>query len=75
MTPTRPNIPGLCSGNPEDTPLGEVMQVGEIDVCLVKDHDLAFAQALAEGQGMHRVVLRGFLHHGKGLKKGLQIQA
>lgn len=61
--------------NPKDATSGQVEEIGEVDVSLVEDGNLARLQPSAQGQCSRVVMMGGLLDDGERREEGLQVQS
>jgi len=64
----------LGSGYPEDAPLGQVIQVLEVQISLVKQNDFALFQPRANGPGLFAIMILGRVDDRAGGEEALQVQ-
>src|SRR5208337_1974501 len=65
----------LGASDPKDAPLGQVGEVGEVEVSLVEDNDFTRLNIGTKLAGPAVVVLASGVHDGAARQKGLEIQA
>lgn len=61
--------------NPEDATLAQIEEIGEVDVSLVEDGNLARLQPSTQGQCPRVVMVGGLLYDGERREEGLQVQS
>lgn len=64
----------LGSGHPEDAPITQIEEIGEVDVGLVEDRDLSGLKPGAQRHGAGVVMMGGFFDDRKSRKESLQVQ-
>ena len=64
----------LDARHPEDATQGKVVEMGEVDVGLVKQGNLAFLKVSAEFRGTGVVVMAGFLDNGISRQEALEVE-